>query len=145
MAFGVLDLLAPAASHSWNVIAAAWIVIGGVSVIIAVLPDLWIDAACKVVAERPVSSLPIKLFGGFAVFSYLLTAGLDFAPLGLRPTPQLVYTLCPACTLSVTVDPSLSTVLLLLAPLDAAVYGALGAVVGYVLLALHKCVRRSVG
>ena len=70
--------------------------------------------------------------------SYLLPAGFYFAPHGWHPSPQLVFSVCPACALTITVDPSLGTFLLLLAPLNAAVYGSLGAALGYVLVILRK-------
>jgi hypothetical protein len=42
----------------------------------------------------------------------------------------LVYSLCPACVLTITVDPSLPTILFVLAPLNALVFGAVGGVIG---------------
>jgi hypothetical protein len=76
--------------------------------------------------------------GAFAVVSYLLVAGLSVAPHGWHPSPQFVFFICPACGLTITVDPSLGTVLAGLAPLSAAVYGSLGAILGYVSVVTRK-------
>jgi hypothetical protein len=81
-------------------------------------------------------SFPAKLLVGFAACSYLWTALLYFAPHSWHPEPLLVFLLCPACLLTITVDPSLGTVLMLLAPLNAVVYGLLG-------LGLGKLLRPS--
>ena len=77
------------------------------------------------------------MLGGFAGFSYLLTVALHFVPPSWHPAAQLVYLLCPACVLTITVDPSLATVLLVLAPLNAAVYASLGTVFGCFVLAVR--------
>ena len=114
-------------------------VAGAFSVVIAVLPNSWVEKACKIEPGK-LSSVPIKMLGGFAVFSYLLPAGFYFAPHSWHPSPQLAFSVCPACALTITVDPSLVTFLLLLAPLNAAVYGSLGAAVGYVLV-IPSCKR----
>jgi hypothetical protein len=82
------------------------------------------------------SSLPIELLGGFAAFSYLFTVALNYVPPSWHLTAQTVYLVCPACVLTVTVDPSLGTVMLLLAPMNAAVYCSLGVLLGYFFLAV---------
>jgi hypothetical protein len=127
------------ANVKWSLFSTALILIGSLTVVIALLPSSWLDRACKIGPDtRDGSSLPIKLLGGFAGFSYLLTVGLDLAPLSWHSTAQVVYLLCPACVLTITVDPSFGTVLLGLAPLNAAVYGSLGALLGYFFLAVRN-------
>ena len=78
------------------------------------------------------------MLAGFAVVSYLVIVGLHFAPHIWRPSPQLVFSVCPACALTITVDPSIGGALLFLAPLSAAVYGSIGAVLGYVSVVIRK-------
>jgi hypothetical protein len=78
----------------------------------------------------PRSSTPVKLLAWFAVCSYLWTVLLYFAPHTWHPAPLLVFLLCPACLLTVTVDPSLLTVVVLLAPINALVYGLVGLALG---------------
>jgi hypothetical protein len=55
------------------------------------------------------------------------------APLSWNPPSILVYLLCPACLLTITVDPSFPTVAFILAPLNAVVYGLLAIVSGKLL------------
>ena len=137
--FWALQGLNPAPNGRWSLFSAALMVVGGFDVVIALLPSSWVENVCKVKrGEQRRSSAPLKMLGGFAVFFYLLTVALNFAPHSWHPSPQLVYAACPACVLTITVDPSLGTVLLLLAPLNAAVYGSLGAALGYVLFVLRK-------
>jgi len=50
----------------------------------------------------------------------------------------LVYSLCPSCVLTETIDPSLPTALLVLAPLNAFVFGAAGGVIGTAFSILSK-------
>lgn len=112
-------------------------VVGGFAVFIALLPGSWVEKACKI---EPGNHwlLPIEMLAGFAVVSYLVDVGLFFAPYTWLRSPKVVFAVCPACALSITVDPSLGTVLLGLAPLSAAVYGSLGAVLGYTSVILRK-------
>jgi hypothetical protein len=131
-----LRSLDPASHASWSLFSAALMVVGGFAVFIALLPGSWVEKACKIEPGNP-SLLPIEMLAGFAVVSYLVIVGLFFAPHTWHPSPQVVFAVCPACALTI-VDPSLGTVLLGLAPLSAAVYGSLGAVMGYMSVVLRK-------
>ena len=127
------------AHGKWDTHSAALAVVGGIALVIALVPSSWIEKLCRVGPDdRRLPSVPIKMLGGFAAFSYFLTVGLYFAPVSWHPNQELVFSLCPACVLAITVDPSLESVLLLLAPLDAAVYGALGGVLGYMQVVLRN-------
>jgi hypothetical protein len=116
---------------SWFLFSTALMVVGVSAVVIALLPGSWVERTFKIESGQ-LSLVPIKMLGMFAIVFYLLNVGFFLAPHGLHPTPQLVFAVCPACALTTTVDPSLGTVLLALAPLSAAVYGSLGAILGYV-------------
>ena len=138
-AFEFVQVFIPDFHVKWRIFSAVLLVVGGLTVLIALFPRSWLESACKIgpnTEER--WSLPIKLFGCFAALSYLLTVGLDLIPRSWHVTPQLAYLLCPACVLTITVDPSLGSVLLMLAPLNAAAYGSLGAVLGYFFLAVRN-------
>jgi len=138
-AFRAMQTLIPDAHINWLIFSAALVLVGGLAVVVALLPISWLEKACKIGPDTQDSlSVPIKLLGCFAGFSYLLTVGLDLVPSSWHSTAQASYLLCPACVLTITVDPSLASILLLLAPLNAAVYGSLGAVLGYVLLAVRN-------
>jgi len=103
--------------------------LGGVGVIVALVPGSWVAKAFR--GEPGEGSLvPLKMLVGFALGSYLVIVALSF--LHGRSSPQLIFLLCPACALTVLADPSPETVFLLLAPLSAAGYGALGGIVGHV-------------
>ncbi len=132
----------PTLQGTWLLLSIALIAVGGFAVVLALLPTSWLTSLFKIESRSERFSLvPIKMLGVFAVFSYLWTAALYFAPHGWHPAPPLVYSYCPACVLTITVDPSFSSVLMLLAPLDAAVYGSLGAVSGCTFIAIrnHRC------
>jgi len=129
--------LDPAFRGSWWLFSAALIAVGGLALFVALLPDSWARKAFKIEPDKS-TSVPIKMLAGFAFVSYLVIVGLSFAPLSWHPSSQLVFFLCPACALTITVDPSLGTVLLGLAPLSAAVYGSLGGVLGYASVILRK-------
>ena len=134
LALGGLD---STSRGSWSLFSLALMAVGGIAVFIALLPGSWVKKAFKLELDKS-TSFPIKMLAGFAIISYLVIAGLSFAPHSWHPSPQFVFSLCPACALTTAVDPSLGTVLLLLAPLSAAVYGSLGGVLGYVSVVLRK-------
>jgi hypothetical protein len=52
----------------------------------------------------------------FAALGYLVALGLYFAPLHWHIPPAIVYAICPAAILTITVDPSFGAVALLLGP-----------------------------
>jgi hypothetical protein len=138
-AFRMIQGVMPDANVNWSLFSITLTLVGGLIVVIALLPISWVKRVYNSVSGRESdSSMPIKLLGGFALFSYLLTVGLNFAPRSWHLTPQLVYLACPACVLTVTVDPSLGAVISMLAPLNAAVYGSLGALLGYFFLAVRN-------
>lgn len=127
----------PASRGSWSLFSVALMGVGEFALFIALLPGSWVQKAFKIEPGKS-TSVPIKTLAGFAVVSYLVIVGLFFAPHSWHPSSQFIFSLCPACALTITVDPSLETVLLRLAPLSAAVYGSLGGVVGYVAVVLRK-------
>jgi hypothetical protein len=111
--------------NRWGIFGEALAAIGVGAIILAILPmssDL----------KRRRISTATKMLGLFAILGYVLAVGLTFTPSKWSPGPAQVYSACPSCILTVTVDPSLAAVIGLLAPLNAAVYGAGGAILGYV-------------
>jgi len=117
------------------------ILVAVLALLISFVPSSWVGKICNIdPTNRRPSSIPIKMLGGFAAFGYVMVAGLALIPPSGHSVvdPSLVFLTCPAFLLTATVDPSLGTVLLLLAPLNAAVYGAFGGILGYVVLALRN-------
>jgi len=134
----------PVLNAQWDLPSVALMIVGGSTIVIAVLPDVWVERTCKIgPSDRRLLSVPIKTLGGFALFSYLVNVGLVFAPLNWHPNPWVVFSICPACALTLATDLSVGTVLLLVAPINAAVYGSLGGVAGFLFLVFHTLSTRS--
>ena len=126
----------------WVVFVGILALMGLFSLTLAVLPRSWIAKACK--KDRDDARLflaPLKWLAIFAAISYLVAVVAYQAPQRWNLDPQLMFALCPMYFVKMTFDPSLVATFFLLAPMNAAVNGALGLVVGYGWLALGR--RRS--
>jgi hypothetical protein len=123
----------------WILFVVALALVGVFSVALAVLPRSWIAKACKKDRDdERLFSAPLKLLGGLAAIFYLVALVAHLAPHRWELNPQLMFLLCPMYFLKMTFDPSLVSVFFLLAPMNAAVYGALGLTLGYLWMALRK-------
>ena len=125
--------------RAWFLFPVALGVVGVFSVTIAVLPRSWIARVCK--RERDDKQLfltPFKWLGSFAAIAYLLALLAYLAPHSWDLNPTLMLSLCPMYFVKLAVDPSLVTVFFMLAPMNAAAYGALGVTLGYAWLAFRK-------
>ena len=104
--------------------------VGIIAVGVALLPSAWFERLNPKKTELG----RLTAFGflwSFAALGYLLVVVFDMVPpSSFQPPPQLFFLFCPACGVTVTVDPSLLTVVVLLAPINALVYGAVGGVLG---------------
>ena len=123
----------------WVIFVAILGLVGLFSLLLAVLPRSWIAKACK--KDRDDDHLflaPLKWLGGFAAIFYLLALVAYIAPRRWDLDVQLMYSVCPLYFVKMTFDPSLLTTFFLLAPMNAAVYGSLGLIVGYAWLAFRK-------
>jgi hypothetical protein len=123
----------------WIIFAAALMLVGVFSIAAAMLPRSWIAKACR--KDRDDSRLfltPLKLLGSLAAIFYLVAVFAYFAPSAWNLSPQVMFPLCPMYFLKMNFDPSPLQIFLLLAPLNAVVYGALGVTVGYVWLAFRE-------
>lgn len=125
--------------RAWFLFPVALGVVGLFSVTVAVLPRSWIAKACKRDRDdRQLFSAPLKWLGGFAAISYLLALLAYLAPHSWDLNPTLMLSLCPLYFVKLAFDPSLVTVFFMLAPMNAAAYGALGVTLGYARLAFGK-------
>ncbi|HWO31594.1 MAG TPA: hypothetical protein VNO32_22600 [Candidatus Acidoferrum sp.] len=123
----------------WVAFVAVLGLVGIFSVTLAVLPRSWIAKLCrKDRDDERIFSAPLKLLGGFAVISYLVALLAYLAPHRWDLNAQLMFSLCPMYFIKMTFDPSLVATFFLLAPMNAAVYGALGLTLGYVGMAFWK-------
>ena len=123
----------------WIIFAVALAVVGLFSLTLAALPRSWIAKPCRKNRDDPrLFSVPLKLLGCFAAISYLVALAAYFAPRQWNLDPQLMLSLCPMYFIKMTIDPSPNAIFFLLAPMNAGAYGALGATLGYVLLAFRR-------
>jgi hypothetical protein len=123
----------------WVIFVIALTLVGVSSVTLAVLPRSWIAKACgKSRDDDRLFSAPLKVLCGLAAIFYLVAVVAYFAPSRWGLDPQLMLSLCPMYFVKMTFDPSPLMIFLLLAPMNAAAYGALGVILGYVWLAFRK-------
>ena len=116
----------------WVIFVVALALVGVFSVTLVVLPRSLIAKACKKDRDDPrLFSVPLKVLAGFAAISYLVAVFAYFSPSRWNPNPQLMLSLCPMYLVKMTFDPSPAAIFFLLAPMNAAVYGSLGLIVGY--------------
>jgi len=122
----------------WGLFAVVLALVGVLSAAVGVLPRSWVRRACKRDREDVrLFSVPLKVLCGFAAIAYLVAIFAFFAPHIWNLNPQLMLALCPLYFVKMTIDPSPLSVYCLLAPMNAAVFGSVGVVVGYVSLALR--------
>jgi hypothetical protein len=122
----------------WSVFVVALALVGVLSVAVGVLPRSWLARAYKREGEEvQLLSVPLKVLCGFAAVAYLVAIFAFFAPHRWNLNPQLMLALCPMYFVKMTIDPSPLSVYCLLAPMNAAVFGSVGVVAGYPLLALR--------
>jgi hypothetical protein len=123
----------------WIIFVATLGPVGLFSVTLAVLPRSSIAKWCKKDRDDELLFLtPLKWLSCFAAVSYLLAFVAYLAPHRWNLDPQLMFSLCPLYFVRMTFDPSVLTTFFLLAPMNAAVYGALGVTLGYAWMAFRK-------
>jgi len=127
----------------WVIFVAILALVGFFSVTLAVLPRSWIATMCwKDRDDEQLFLAPLKWLGGFAAISYLVALVAYLAPHSWNLNTQLMFSLCPLYFVNMTFHPSLVATFLLLAPMNAGVYGSLGLCLGYAWLAFHKRTSR---
>ncbi|MGA7219555.1 MAG: hypothetical protein WBX38_14640 [Candidatus Sulfotelmatobacter sp.] len=127
----------------WIIFAVALGVVGIFSLTVAVLRRSWIAKACKKDRDDPrLFAAPLGVLAVFAATFYVVALVAHLAPHSWDLDPQLMFALCPMYFVRMTFDPSPAAVFFLLAPMNAAVYGALGAALGYGWLAFRKRTSR---
>jgi hypothetical protein len=123
----------------WVIFVIALALVGVFSVTVAVLPRSWIAKACKRDRDdERLFSAPLRLLGGFAAIAYVLALVAYLAPHSWNLSTQLMLSVCPMYFVKMAIDPSLVATFFLLAPMNAAVYGALGTTLEYALLAFRR-------
>jgi hypothetical protein len=128
--FGSLQRYLPAQEIAWSRFSYPLLIVGIAAVLIALLPTAWVQNA-RAETTEPRRFTPFRFLLGFAALGFLLVIVFGIIPprYAELPTP-LVYSLCPACVVSVTVDSSMRTAVFLIGPLNALAFGAIGGVIG---------------
>jgi len=122
----------------WVVFVVALAVIGVFSVTLGVLPSSWIAKGCrKDQDDQRLFSVLLKVLAIFAGVFYFVAVFAYFSPNRWNLNPQLMLALCPMYLVKMTFDPSPAAIFLLLAPMNAAVYGSLGLTSGYMWRCFH--------
>jgi hypothetical protein len=113
--------------------------VGLFSLAAALLPRSWIAKAChRERDDRALFSTPLRFLGGFAIFFYLVALGAFFVPHSWDINSQLLLAVCPMSIVRTMVDPPPVWVFFEFAPINAAVYGAVGVILGYAQMAFRK-------
>jgi hypothetical protein len=122
----------------WVTFVAALGIVGILCVVAAVMPRAKLAKWCETDPnDKRLFSTPLKIMFIFAVISYGIVLLAFLAPHTWRLNPQLMLALCPLYFVKMTIDPSPVEIFFLLAPINGAVYGALGIVLAYVWLAFR--------
>jgi hypothetical protein len=120
----------------WVIFVVALGLVGILGIATAVMPRSKFAKWCKRDRDDPrLFATPLKILGVLAATSYGVALFAYFAPHTLNLNPQLMLALCPLYFVKMTIDPLPVEIFFLLAPINAAVYGALGVVVAYACLA----------
>ena len=123
----------------WVGFVAVLGLVGVFSVTIAVLPRSWIaKLGKKGQDDGRLFSTPLKLLGLFAAIFYLSAVVACLSPNRWELNPQIMLLVCPMYIVKMTFDPSVVATFFLLAPVNAAVYGALGLTLGYAWLRFRR-------
>jgi cation transporter-like permease len=128
----------------WIIFAVALTLVGLFSLAVGLLPRSRIARACKTDRDdKKIFSVPLKLLVTFAAISYLVAVVAFLAPHRWNLNPQLMFSLCPLYFVRMMFDPEPVTIFLLLAPMNAAVYGAVGLAFGYARLVFRKQISNA--
>ncbi len=123
----------------WVIFVVALGLVGILGIAVAVVPRSKLAKWCKTDRDdHRLFSTPLKTLGISAAISYGVALVAYFAPHTWNLNPQLMLALCPLYLVRMTIDPSPGEVFLLLAPINAAAFGALGMIVAYAWLALRR-------
>ena len=118
--------------REWVIFVAALGLVGGCSVLAAVLPRGLIAKVCaREKDDESLISTPLRLLGCFVAIFYAIAVGEMFAPHTWNLNPQLMLALCPLYVVRMTIDPSPVWIFLVFSPMSPAVYGSLGVTLGY--------------
>jgi len=116
----------------WVIFVVALGLLGTLCMVPALMPRSKLAKWCKTDRDdERLFSIPLKTLSAFAVISYGVALIAYFSPHTWNLDPQLMLVLCPLYVVKMTIDPSPVEIFFLLAPINAAVFGAFGAILAY--------------
>lgn len=122
----------------WIIFVVALGLVGLFSLVVAVLPRSWLARVCRTNRdEGRLFSTPLKVLGVLAVIFYGLAVVAYFSPHSWNLNTQVMLALCPMYFIKQAIDPPAQQIFLILGPMNAAVYGAVGVLLGYAGLAFR--------
>lgn len=128
--YGGLRLYTPLQLFVWSPFFYSFLMVGIIAVCLSFAPASWTESTIGNPGGLK-RSIPFRFLLTFAAIGLLVAVAVSFLPPSFaRPSIPVVYSLCPACVLTVTVDPSLAVSLFVLAPINALIFGAVGGVIG---------------
>jgi ribose/xylose/arabinose/galactoside ABC-type transport system permease subunit len=128
--FGSFKQLAPGQAN-WSAFSGVLLAVGILAIIVSLVPASFIRKVRPGFTDE--RRFSIVFLVAFAAVGFAAAVSFALVPVTLSPSMTAVYSVCPACVTTATVDPSLATVVFLLAPVNAAVFGAFGGVIGALL------------
>jgi hypothetical protein len=128
--FGRFKHLAPPQAN-WSAFHGVLLAVGILAIIISLVPAALVRKVRLAFTDE--RRFPTAFVGGFAAIGFAAALILALIPVTRNPSMTAFYCVCPACIATATVDPSFATVICVLAPLNAAIFGAFGGVLGAVL------------
>lgn len=119
--------------RDWVIFTVVLGLVGVANVLAAIFPGSWTARIYGVKDKSSLFSRPLRMLGIFAVICYLLAVGFFLTPRQWNLSGYLwTYVLCPTYIVRQTLDPSPVNLFLILAPIEAALGGAIGSAVGLV-------------
>lgn len=116
----------------WVIFAGALGIVGLSSLAAGVVPRGWMARACGISRDDGRLFLtPLEFLTGAAAVFYAVAVVGFFAPHRWNLNVQVMLTVCPMYVVKMHVDPSAGFIFGVVAPMNAAVWGAAGVMAGY--------------
>jgi hypothetical protein len=118
--FGSFKHIAPDEAN-WLLFHAVLLAVGILAILVSLVPSSLVRKVRPEFTDEGRFSVLFLL--GFAALGFAVTVTLGLVPVRLSPSVTTLYSVCPACIATATVDPSLAATICVLAPVNAAVLG----------------------
>ena len=126
----------------WPIFAGVPFLTGVVAVLSALLPRRWTGKVFGVAPDDPsLLTVPGEGWLIVAATAYLIALVFHLTRESWHPGQQWTFSLCIVCGITASMGPqdhSLVSILLMLAPINAAIYGSIGLTLGYAWFFLRR-------